>query len=173
MTPKTSASSANDLPDPPEPGPAGRAPGGEAAVTPVRRTPGEWKEVLTPEQFHVLREHGTERAFSSHSPSYDDAKATFLCAGCGLELFRADEKYDSGSGWPSFYAPASSSAVETERDVSHGMTRVEVHCARCAGHLGHIFNDGPQPTGLRYCINAVALHPVVARDDASEAGTKL
>ena len=122
----------------------------------IEHSDAEWRKLLTPEQYHVLREHGTERAFSgayyaSHGP------ATYLCAGCNQALFRSNEKYDSGTGWPSFYAPADPAAVETSQDDSHGMVRVEVHCARCGGHLGHVFRDGPHPTGLRYCINSAAL----------------
>jgi peptide-methionine (R)-S-oxide reductase len=110
---------------------------------------------LDPWQFHVLREHGTERRGSSPL-NYEKRTGTFHCAGCGQALFRSDEKYESGSGWPSFWAPLDG-AVATTTDQSHGMTRVEVHCARCGGHLGHVFPDGPRPTGERYCMNGVAL----------------
>ena len=110
---------------------------------------------LTPEQFHVLREHGTERAGSS--PLNQEKRAgTFRCAGCGEPLFSSETKFESGTGWPSFYAPLGE-AVATTVDRTHGMTRTEVHCAKCAGHLGHVFPDGPQPTGLRYCMNGLAL----------------
>jgi peptide-methionine (R)-S-oxide reductase len=110
---------------------------------------------LTPEQHRVLREHGTERAGTS--PLNQEKRAgTFRCAGCGEPLFRSDTKFESGTGWPSFFAPLDN-AVETTTDTTHGMTRVEVHCARCKGHLGHVFPDGPPPTGQRYCMNGVAL----------------
>jgi peptide-methionine (R)-S-oxide reductase len=122
----------------------------------IEKTEKEWRACLTPEQFEVLRQRGTERPFSgaywaSHEP------ATYECAACGQPLFDTETKYDSGSGWPSFFAPADPKAVETEVDASHGMRRTEVHCSRCGGHLGHVFSDGPAPTGLRYCINSAAL----------------
>jgi len=122
----------------------------------IEKTDEEWRRLLTSEQYRVLRQKGTERAFSgAYHASHDPAR--YLCAACGSELFRSDEKFDSGTGWPSFWAPVSEGAVQTEADRTHGMVRTEVHCARCAGHLGHVFNDGPEPSGLRYCINSVSL----------------
>jgi peptide-methionine (R)-S-oxide reductase len=115
-----------------------------------------WRESLTPEQFQVLRKHGTEPRGSSPL-NREKRPGTFACAGCGEDLFSSDAKYDSGTGWPSFWAPAAEAAVGTTTDNSYGMTRTEVHCARCGGHLGHVFPDGPAPTGLRYCMNGVAL----------------
>ncbi len=114
-----------------------------------------WREELTPEQFRVLRQHGTERAGSSPLNA-EKREGTFLCAGCKNALFNSDTKYESHSGWPSFYAPVEG-AVATTEDRTLGMRRVEVHCANCGGHLGHVFPDGPKPTGLRYCMNGAAM----------------
>lgn len=121
----------------------------------LQLTEDEWRARLTPEQFRVLRQKGTERAFTGE---YCEAHApgTYLCAGCGLELFHSETKFESGTGWPSFVA-SMDGAVEQEVDHSHGMVRTEIHCARCGGHLGHVFPDGPPPSGLRYCINSVSL----------------
>jgi len=116
----------------------------------------EWRQSLSPEQYHVLREHGTERAFTGKYWNLKD-DGTYACAGCGQELFSSGTKYDSRSGWPSFWEAIDKSRVETREDNSHGMRRTEVLCARCGGHLGHLFDDGPQPTGQRYCINSASL----------------
>jgi peptide-methionine (R)-S-oxide reductase len=122
----------------------------------VIKTDAEWKAQLTPEQYNVLREKGTDYAGTSPYTDLHD-KGTFECAGCGLPLFSSEQKFDSGTGWPSFWAPIKKENVIEEVDRSHGMTRTEVLCAQCDGHLGHLFDDGPNPTGLRYCMNGVAL----------------
>jgi peptide-methionine (R)-S-oxide reductase len=122
----------------------------------VAKSDGEWRQELTPEQYEVLRKKGTERAFTGQYWNNHE-QGVYRCAGCGAELFSSDTKYDSGSGWPSFTQPMAEDRVETETDRSHGMIRTEVMCERCGGHLGHVFEDGPAPTNLRYCINSASL----------------
>lgn len=129
---------------------------GEKLENRVVKTDEEWRAELSAEQYEVLRRKGTERAFSGQYWNTKDPGA-YLCAGCGTELFAADAKFDSGCGWPSFTAPTQESRVELRSDTSHGMVRTEVVCARCGGHLGHVFPDGPGPTGDRYCINSVSI----------------
>ena len=131
------------------------APTAAAQSFPVAHTDDEWRKLLTPAQFDVLREAGTEPPFTSPL-LHEERKGTFACAGCGLDDFSSATKFDSGTGWPSFWAPIEN-AVETTRDTSFFMVRTAVHCSRCGGHLGHVFDDGPKPTGLRYCMNGVAL----------------
>ncbi|HXT09303.1 MAG TPA: peptide-methionine (R)-S-oxide reductase MsrB [Roseiarcus sp.] len=134
----------------------------DAKTYPVTYTEAEWRERLTPEQFQIMREHGTERA-GSCALNYEKRPGVFACAGCGQPLFESLRKFESGTGWPSFNDPVPG-AVETSTDRAWGMVRTEAHCARCGSHLGHVFPDGPPPTGLRYCINGVATHFTPAAD---------
>ncbi len=135
---------------------SGRAQAVTGETFEVTHSEEEWKKILTPEQFYVLRKHGTERAGSSPL-NKEKRKGTFLCAGCDLPLYSSETKYESGTGWPSFWKPLDN-AIGTSEDRSWFSVRTEVHCRRCGGHLGHVFDDGPKPTGLRYCMNGVAMN---------------
>jgi peptide-methionine (R)-S-oxide reductase len=123
---------------------------------PVSKSEAEWKKTLTPIQFNVLRLKGTERAFTGEYWDHHE-KGRYTCAGCGQPLFQSDTKFESGTGWPSFYKPIADEAITIHKDLSYGMIREEVVCSRCGGHLGHVFDDGPEPTGLRYCMNSASL----------------
>jgi peptide-methionine (R)-S-oxide reductase len=129
---------------------------GKTVMSKVVKTEAEWRKDLSPEAYTVLREKGTERAFTGKD--WDNhRKGVYKCAACGLELFTSDTKFDSGTGWPSFFQPIAPENVATESDRTYGMVRTEAKCARCGGHLGHVFDDGPKPTGLRYCMNSISM----------------
>ena len=142
--------------DPPVTNPVQEEEKSEMSENTIPKSDQEWRQKLSDEEFRILREKGTERAFTGEFWNHKE-KGSYLCAGCGNSLFSSDTKYESGSGWPSFWKPVDKNKVSTETDHSHGMVRTEVTCSRCGGHLGHVFPDGPQPTGQRYCINSASL----------------
>lgn len=148
------------------PAPAAAAPAEKGksvnGIEKVVKTDEEWKKILTKEQYQVLRKQGTERAWTGELNG-EKRKGTYVCAACGLELFSSEHKFESGTGWPSFFQPIDPDHVGTETDYKIGLPRTEVHCARCGGHLGHVFTDGPRPTGLRYCMNSVSMKFVPAQ----------
>ncbi|MBU0983071.1 MAG: peptide-methionine (R)-S-oxide reductase MsrB [candidate division Zixibacteria bacterium] len=133
----------------------------------IERTDDEWREILTEEQYRILRQKGTERAFTGR---YNDFKGdgVYVCSGCGQELFDSQTKYNSGSGWPSFWAPSDSGRIDEDSDMSLGMVRIEINCGRCGAHLGHRFDDGPDPTGQRYCVNSASLEFKKRDEDTTE-----
>lgn len=155
--------------DPPVPAHAPARSDKNDKIGKIEKTEAEWRAALTPEAYRVLREKGTERAFSGDLLE-SETKGVYTCGGCGLPLFSSEHKFDSGTGWPSFWQPVAADAIATEADGMLGMARTEVLCARCGGHLGHVFPDGPKPTGLRYCINSVSLD-LVAGPAKSEASS--
>ncbi len=144
---------------------------GNITVDKLDRSEEEWKSLLTPEQYHILREKGTERPGTGALLHNKDI-GTYGCAGCGLPLFKSDGKFDSGCGWPSFFEPLEGAHITETRDTSHDMVRTEITCSRCGGHLGHVFNDGPAPTGLRYCVNSVSIDFEKSDGEASPADAK-